>query len=195
MIKAKKKLYLIVFLFVLVFGILLRVGVFPLINKIENNSNLLKFQRKALSVFENQVESFKAFQKDLPSYKATLENLENLFITEDAPIEFLEFLEREAENFNLTIKISPAKVTQRKDDLWKAVGFSVSGGGKFQDCLKFLERVEKGPFLVEISQLNIEKILERSSVLKEFEALQPGDIYFTLVIKGFTDEFQGDKEK
>ncbi len=195
MIKAKKKLYFIVFFFALLFGVLLKVGVFPLISEIEKNSELLKFQKKALSCFESRVESFKTFQKDLPLYQPTLDKLEGLFVAEDAPIRFLEFLEKEARDFDLSIKISPFKISQKKEDPWKVVGFSVVFWGKFQDCLKFLERVEKGPFLVEISQLSVEKVSEKTSALKEFENLQPGDTYFNLVLKTFAGKTQVKKEK
>ncbi|RLC40360.1 MAG: hypothetical protein DRH33_00110 [Candidatus Nealsonbacteria bacterium] len=195
MSKAKKKLYLTVFFFTLLFGILLRMGVFPVITEIERSTELLKFQKKALGRFESRVESFKTFQKDFPLYQPTLDKLEDLFVAEDAPIRFLEFLEKEARDFDLSIKISPFKISQKKEDPWEVVGFSVVFWGKFQDCLRFLERVEKGPFLVEISQLSVEKISEASSALKEFENLQPGDTYFNLVLKTFTGKTQVKKEK
>jgi hypothetical protein len=188
MISIKKKIYFTLFCFAVILGVLIRIEVLPLLKQLERNSEFFSLQKKALTVFQAQLESFKNFQKDLPLYQSVLERVEKSFVAKDAPIEFIEFLEKEARTFNLFIKISPSEALPTKEDPWIPVGFSVSVGGEFSNCLKFLERLEKSPFLIAISQLNIVRISEKNLRLKEFENLKPGDVSLRLNLKVFSPE-------
>lgn len=176
MISIKKKIYITLLCFAIVFGILIKFGTLPSIETLKRNSQALSLQKRALNLFQNQVEDLKDFQKEFSQYQAILEKVNHSFVAREAPINFIEFLEREAQNLNLPIEISPLNITQKKTDPWVPVAFSISFAGTFPDCLRFLERLEQSSWLIEISQLNVERISEEKT----------GDVSFSLTFKAFS---------
>ena len=176
MIPIKRKIYIALLCFAVVFGILIKFGILPSIEAIKRNSRALNLQKRALSLSQNQFKDLGDFKNDFSQYQAILEKVDRSFVDKEAPINFIEFLEREARNLNLPIEISPLNITQKKTDPWVPVAFSISFAGAFPDCLKFLERLEQSPWLIEISQLDIKRISEEKT----------GDVSFSLTIKAFS---------
>ena len=176
MIPIKKKIYITLLCFVIVFGILIKFGILPSIEALKRNSQALSLQKKALNLFQSQVEDLKNFQKEFSQYQPILEKVNHSFVAREAPINVIEFLEEEARNLNLPIEISPLIITQKKTDPWVPVAFSISFAGTFPNCLRFLERLEQSLWLIEISQLNIERISEKKT----------SDVSFFLTFKAFS---------
>jgi hypothetical protein len=191
----KKKIYIGLFCFSVFFAITIGFGVFPFLEELKKSSQELNLQQATLDLLQSRLKNLEDLQKEYLLYQPTLKNLQNSFVAPDAPIEFIEFLEKEAKNLNLLIKISPLTIPQQKDDPWLSVGFSVTLGGPFPDCLMFLERLEQSPFLVEISQLNIERIAERRTPPKGFETLKVGDVTFRLILKAFSGQIPPKNKK
>ncbi len=188
MISIKKKVYITLFVFSLLIGVLLRFGFFQVFQGLKGSSQELLLQKKVLDLFQSQVKDLENFQRDYSLFQPVLEKLQSSFVDKEVPIDFIEFLERETAKTGLSIKISPLAVSLNERDPWLPVVFSVSVGGVSSDCLRFLERLEQSPWLVEISQLNIERITEKSARTKEFETLKVGDVYSTLILKAFSGE-------
>jgi len=183
---ARQKIYLTSVLFGILFLLLIIFGILPSLGKVKKSSQELSFQKSTLNLFQSQLEDLRDFQKKFTSYQSLLAKLENSFVVKEAPIRFIEFLEKEAKSSDISLEIVPLNLKPSEVDLWFPLGFSLSFGGSFPDCLRFLERLERGPFLVEISQLNIGRISEKSTWQRKFENLQPGDVYFTLTLKVFS---------
>lgn len=186
MISSKNKIYLILIVWIIIFGLLLRFGIFSLAKELNRTSEEFAFQKKALELFQLRVEDFKNFQKNYSFYQTIIKKIENSFVNQEAPINFIKFLEKEAENLNLSKEISPLSIPQRETDIWLPIAFSVALGGPFSDCLKFLERLEQSHWLIEISQLNIKRVEEKEK--KKFESLSIGEVTFNITLKTFSTE-------
>ena len=110
------------------------------------------------------------------------------FVSKEAPVSFIKFLEQEANRFSLLIDISPKEMKTSIYDFWVPIGFSISVKGKATDCLSFIDRLEQGQQLVEISHLNIERIDESKMKLRQFKQSNVGDVNVSLTLKVFTNE-------
>ncbi len=185
---AKQKIYITLVLFGILFFLFVSFLVLPFFKKLEKTSQELALQKTTLSLFENQLKELRDFQGKYPSYQPFLAEIEELFVSQDAPIEFIEFLEKEARASELSLEIAPLNLRTTKNDLWPPVAFSLSLAGRFPNCLRFLERLEESSWLIEITQLTFGEISEKSSWLEKFENVQPGDIYLNLTLKVFSPE-------
>lgn len=184
MILNKQKIYLILIIWAVVFGILIRFGLLPFFEAIKKNSEELTFQRGALQFFQNRIEDFENYQKNYSLYQPIFEKIDNSFVDPEVPIEFIKFLEKEAEKSELLIKISPLTFTPGESQPGVPVGFQVSFEGSFSNCLRFVERLEQSSFLVEIPRLTVQRIGKKAVA----EGLETGDISFILEIKVFSKE-------
>jgi len=169
-----KKIYFVFFLWIIFFFLLLKIGVFFFVGEFKNFSQNIVLQKKVQNLLELRIKDFENFQKNHFFYQSIFKKIENSFVNKEAPIEFMEFLEKEAKDASLSIKISPFVVSAKEKGYWVSLGFQILLQGNFSNCLRFLERVEQSPWLVEILQINVEKISEIN------------DVRFSLKIKVFT---------
>ena len=184
---AKRKIYIISTCFFVIFVVAIIFGITPLLKEIKKSSENLVFQKRALNLFQSQLVDLENFQKNYSLYQPTLERIEKSFVVSEAPIDFIEFLEREAQKSGLKIEISPLTLSPSETDPWWSTGFQISIGGPFPSCLGFLERLEQSAYLIEIFQLNIERIGEKGRAGR-FEGLSPGDISFNIALKTFYED-------
>lgn len=159
-----KKIYFIFFLWVVIFFLLLKFGVIFFAGEFKTFSQDIASQKKAQGLLESRIKDFTNFQKNYSFYQPIFEKLENSFVDKEAPIEFIEFLEKEANDANLAIKISPSTVNSKEKENWIPIGFQILLQGNFSNGLRFLERLEQCPWLVEILRVNIEKIPENNNI-------------------------------
>jgi len=181
---AKRKIYIISICFLVIFVVAIIFGVTPLLKEIKKSSENLVFQKRALNLFQSQLVDLENFQKNYSLYQPTLERIEKSFVASEAPIDFIEFLEREAQKSGLKIEISPLTLSLIKTDPWWSTGFRVFVGGSFPSCLRFLEILEQAPYLIEIFQLDIERIGEKGRGGR-FGGLVSGDVNFNIALKTF----------
>lgn len=187
MMSTNKKIYLVLILWVIFFGVLIGFYLAPSIKDLREKSQRLVFQNKVQDLFKFKVEDFKKFQNTYSLYQPSLEKMENSFIDPDVPIKFFKFLEQEAQKANVLIDIFPlSDIKSTENDLWKASGFKLTIAGNFSDCLKFLERLERSSWLNEIMQVKIERIEERR--VKELKELESGQVISSLSVKVFSRE-------
>lgn len=184
---AKNKIYLIVIFLVL----LLEVSTKFFLNSLAELRSLSQrviFQKKVEKLLELRVKNFENFQKNLPVFEEISQKIESSFVRKDAPIKFIEFLEKLAKDARISLKIKPLDLKKKENDLWEPVGFQITLLGKFSQCLRFLEKLERAPWLVEIYQLSIDRITEEKLRFKEFQDLKTGDVSFSLSFKTFSYE-------
>lgn len=170
-------------------------AVFPLSNMLKNSSQNLVRQRDTLNLFQEQLSSLEDFQRKHSLYQEYLARIENSFVDPGSPINFMEFLETQAARANLQIQKSPSLPSFTADDPWLSTGLEILLGGSFENCLRFLERLQHSPWLIEISQLEIERVSEGSIQSRAFKGLSPDDVYFTLSLKVFSGEVAAEEEK
>ncbi len=191
---AKRKIYVTTICFLVIFALAIILGILPLMTEIEKSSENLIFQKRALDLFQQQLMNLEDFQENYSFYQPTLERIEKSFVATEAPVSFIEFLEREAQKAVLEIEIYPLTLALAETDLWKSSGLRVMVAGPFSSCSRFLERLERASYLLEIFQLNIERIEgERSG--KKFEGLDIGDVSFNINLKTFSGESPEEKKK
>jgi len=185
---ANKKIYLVIILWLIFLGMLIKFILFPFLVQLKDFSQKLIQEKKIQNSLEFRIKNFEEFSKNYSYYQKVFNKIKNFFVTElEVPIEFIKFLEEEAERVQLKLEISPLTIRAEKDDLWPSIGFRVIIAGEFPNCLNFLERLEQGPWLIEIFQLRIERISKRLTPgQRESEELKPGDVYLTLNLKVFS---------
>ena len=183
-IKNKINLSLIFFLILAIF--LIAFLIYPLLEDIKDYSKEIISQKKEIKVLENKIRDTEEFRKNYAEIKPNLEKIETLFTNSEAPIDFISFLEKTSQACHLTIKIVPSAITKKTEEPWPSLSFSITSLGSFPNFLRFLEKLESGPFLTEIQNLSIKRLLETELKLKEFENLSLGDIQASFLIRAFT---------
>jgi len=164
--------------------------VYPLFNNIKEESEILVYKKRELVSLEGEIKNLKDFEGIYQSNQENLGKIDKLFINPEVPtdiVKFVGFLREIAEDSQLSIDIfSPTPKKQIPTDPWPSITFQVSCDGKFSNFGKFLEKIETGPYLIEILNLNAIRLTERGLEPKEFEKLSPADSSTSLLIKVFT---------
>jgi len=183
-LKNKINLSIIIFFFLdLLFIVFL---IFPLFRDIKTISQELISQKKELAILENEIKNIEEFEKDYQKIKPSLEKVETFFTNSDVPIGFITFLEKNAKDNGLPIKIIPASLFKTSEDAWPIIGFTINVAGPSSSFLRFLEKLEAGPYLTQLLNLNIRRLTEGELKLKDFEMFSLGDVQASFLVKVFT---------
>ncbi|MCH8741391.1 hypothetical protein IH779_00570 [Patescibacteria group bacterium] len=152
-----KKIYLIVSITVIINLILIIFIIFPLINSIKNISKDLVSQNSEIFLLEQREDNLKNLKKIYNSNQKNLEKIDASSVNLNTPIGFIGFLEKIAVDSQAGVEIS---LTEGKSSFENSLLFSVSLGSSFPNFLKFLEKLENGPYFIEVSSLNIRRTIE-----------------------------------
>lgn len=157
MISQKKQILLVVLLFLIVFVLILFLVARPFLAQIKQAGKDLALQELNLEELNSQLASFEDFQKKNTDFQQYFSVVKDCFVDSGAPIKFMEFLENEAEI--LGVKLTVAALPLTKDPKFSSA-FQITLEGKFSDTLRFLERLEESPWLVELGSLVITRFSE-----------------------------------
>ena len=182
----KRKIYISIIIFSGLSILLTVFLIYPLFSEIEKSSQNFLSQKQKLLALEKKVENLEKFKKILPEISTDLKKIDNLFVDPKVPIDFISFLEKTSQDFQLSLKISPGLPLKIEKDPWPSIGFQLSLAGSFSNFTKFLEKLESGPYLIEIQNLTISRLSETELKSKEFENFLPGDVKANLSIKVYT---------
>lgn len=175
----KKKIYLYLAILIgvsLVFLVLILPGLLKAIR--EDSEKLISLQNE-LIFLQKEKENLKQLEVIYQTSQADLEKINALFVDPEVPVEFIDFLEKNGELSQQEIDISLVQRKQGEDEPWPSLLFQISTSGSFPNFLKFLERLQSSPYLVEILNLNIKKATKTGTLL-------PGEVESTFLIKVFT---------
>lgn len=131
------------------------LGMYPLWKGIVKDSEKLISEKRDFVRLNTDLENIRNFEKITGTYQAQLADLDRLFIASDTPIEFIEFLERIAQDLGFALTIDPKSPTQDKSDGWPSILFNVSASGSYANFLTLLKKLENSPHLVEIKGVTI----------------------------------------
>jgi len=162
--------------------------VLPLFNGIKEASNDLFCQKAALASFEAKTQNIQDFKVLYETEENNLTKIDDLFINSAEPINFIEFLEEESFNENLTIEISPLAPQTIKDDIWPSMNFKLNLFGSFPDFLKFFDKLEASPYLIEILNLNLRGMSVNELKREELKSFLTRDVEAVLLIKIYIKE-------
>lgn len=149
-----KKIIVISIIFGIVAVALLYFVVYPVLSGVRRNSQELIFAKKELVSFKAETEEFEQSKKVYKSLETDLEKMDQLFIDPDVPVDLVRFWRETAKDSGLLIDISPTSLGASETVLWDSIGFRLSLIGSFPKFLKFLEKIETSPHLIEIQNLS-----------------------------------------
>ncbi|MFC1663787.1 hypothetical protein ACFL0A_01540 [Patescibacteria group bacterium] len=174
----------------IIFGIatliLIVLLIFPLFRDIKKGSEDLVLVKKELISLQAKIENLERFKENYKALEPNLAKVDKLFVDPNVPVECIKFLEKTGQDLGVFIDISPFSIKQTKTDPWPTMGFQINLIGSFPDYLKFLEKTETAPYLIEIQNLSIRRLRTEELGLKNLKGLSLGDINSTFLIKVFT---------
>ena len=155
-----KKINLSIAALVLLIVLIVAFILYPLFQGISNNSKELFSQKEKSAAIGAEIERLEEFRILYKGLQEILEKIDNLFIDPEVPVEFISFLETIAEEQQLKIEISSVLAARIEEEPWPSLVFQITAIGPFQHLLRFLEKIENSPYLVEIKNINIIKMEE-----------------------------------
>jgi len=186
--KHKNKIHITFLIFALSFLILAVFDVWPLLYSIGQDSRDLISAKNDIFTLNQQVKETDKFKKNYEDYKFNFAKIDQLFIDPSNPVDFIEFLENTASNFSVASQVS-LQSSQKADQNF--VIFQLSSNGKFSDILNLLSKIESGPYLVEVDNMNIKDIgssaITKITNIKNISGYSPsGSMDAIFTIKAFT---------
>lgn len=184
----KKKIIIISIISGLIILILVIFVIYPLFKRIKGNSEELVATRRNLVLFQSKTGSLEQIKKTYEELESSFKKIEGFFVDPEIPIDFIKFLEKTARESKILIDISPVSPKTSEDEPWKSIGFQLTLTGPSPKFLKFLDKIETGPYLIGIQNLTVKKLVERDFKSIKYEKFSPGDIRANLLTKVFTNE-------
>ena len=182
----KKKTILFSLIFGIIALILVSFAIYPLFKGIKKDSEGFIAVKKELTLCGSKVGKFEQFKKIYKELEPDLERIERIFVDPEVPIDLIEFWEKTAINSELSINISPVSLKAVETDPWNSIGFQIAVIGSFSDFLKFLEKIETGPYLIKIQNLSVKRLTEEEISSEKYKLASSGDVSITLLTKVFT---------
>ncbi len=155
--KTKKKIILLSIIFGIIITLLVFFLILPLFRSIDEGLQEIAETRKEIISSGEEAERFKEFNNIYKKIEPSIGRINQLFIDPEVPINLIEFLEKEAGQQNLLIKISLSSLKEEKGVFWSSTGFQINLSGSFSDFSKFLRKIESGPYLIEIQRMVLDK--------------------------------------
>ncbi len=127
-------------------------------------ADLEKFleEKKALATITQELSDFKDFETKADLYLSDLGRMyglitDQVFIDKELPINFITFLEEEAQKNGLSLKVTPILAPKEENALFNSINFQLNIEGQFPALLEFIKRTEHWQWLVETKLLSIAK--------------------------------------
>lgn len=152
----KTTLYTVVL--ILWLGLIAGLVVYPLWGKVRVRSEQLIQNRKEIVALETQSQQLDKLQQEKEEFQQSFDRMNKLFVDKEAPVEFLEFLERTALDSEVSLDIQPASGRKLEQEPWPPTFFKLSGRGKFENCADFLAKLEQSPYLIRIQSLDFQQV-------------------------------------
>lgn len=149
----KKQIYIIISVFFLVAVFLSVFLIYPIHKEIVQKSEEMIIQRNNKLILESQFSEAEKFKQKYENYKPNLLKINALFVDSKNPVTFIEFLEGLASESKVNLQISTP--TSSKEGSLSYQNFQLSSSGSFAETLKFLRKIEAGPYLIKIQNLSI----------------------------------------
>ena len=149
-----RKYGLIIFIGILDVALVLIIIFLPM-KAISSDSRLAASLKMKWLSFKDQEQSFEILDKDYQDSLADITVIENSFVSGEEPVEFLNFLEELAGSLGLSFKTNIFVSPKVKQDKWPSMIFQISGEGKSEKMMQFLDKIEHNSYLAEIIDLSL----------------------------------------
>ncbi|MCX6719921.1 MAG: hypothetical protein NTV36_02330 [Candidatus Staskawiczbacteria bacterium] len=112
-------------------------------------------QKIILSMKTEQIKKFKA---DYDARKKNFDEVDQIFVDSQNPVDFIEFIENISDAEHINSKISVSSQTGENQ-----LFFQIRTTGNYVHTFNFVRKLETGPFAVEINQFNVSKLTAKDS--------------------------------
>jgi len=168
---------------------LIFIFLFFFLKGIKQKSAELVNIKKELFLFQTKISGTEDLNKSYQKIEPDLIRIENAFVSSEVPVELIKFWEQTALDSGIYIEIAP--ISSLADDknkkyVWDFMNFRLSLFGSFENSLRFLERIEAGPYLIEIKDLSIQNLSSSDLFSNEHPGLSVNDVKAFLTLKVFT---------
>ena len=184
--RLKKKITISIVFFLILSILFFALVIYPIFSEIKKSPQNFLSQKEKLLALEEKAKNLEKFKKILPEISPDLEKIDNFFVDPKVPVDFISFLEKTSQDSQLSLKISAGPIVKNEKDPWPSMVFQLSLVGSFPNLAKFLEKLQSGPYLIEIQNFTITSLSEAELKSKEFEKFSLGDVKATLSIKVYS---------
>lgn len=150
-----KKVYISAGIFAAIILLLAAFVIFPFIKKIKNNSADSILKKNSFASLGAQVGEIEKFKSKYASYEPNFKKINQLYIDPGSPVNFFKFLEKTALDCKISSNVSLLQDYSRSNSGF--VNLQVFSNGEFLNILKFLDKLETGPYMVKIKNLSMKK--------------------------------------
>lgn len=125
---------------------------------IKNDSRNIVLEENNIISLGNQLKEIESFNNKYSGLNPNLEKIDQLFVDSKNPVSFIEFLEKISSDSQINSVIAlQSSLQKEKVSGWQYLTFNISCDGDYLKTLKFLERLENSPYLIEVSNIAIKK--------------------------------------
>ncbi len=132
--------------------------VWPQIKGVVDDANALAQQKQEKNTFLAEQRNLAYFTACSRQHQPELQEFTSLFVDPNNPVEFLVFMETIAKESQLGAKIIPGNPQKVKGDFWPSIGFQVSVQAPFSQIRSFLQKLEYGPYALEMQNATIQSM-------------------------------------
>ncbi len=161
--------------------------IMPAYQDIQQSSQEILMQKQELASLENKINNIEEFKANYKDINENLEKTNDLFVKSKTPTDFISFLETSSRDSQIPLEIFPSAAKQEKNDKWKSMLFRTGSISPFSSFLRFLEKLESSPYLLEVQSLRVTKALESDLKAGDFENISLNDVKTNLSLKVFSD--------
>ena len=154
--KDKTKIYIIIPATFIIIALLLVVFlIWPAFADVIKISDELILQNGRANFIDEQNKELQNFKSNYKDYQPNLEKIDRLFIDPQNPVDFINFLENTSSKTGVKSEISLTSLpaSKSKPVVVPFVSFRISCTGEFLNILNFSNKLESGPYLVEIKSM------------------------------------------
>lgn len=166
--KNQNKIYILPIIFILIYFILIVFLILPTLNDIKIISGEILSDRENLIYINKQNEALDKFKKEYKNYKTDFQKIDKLFVDPKNNIDFIKFLEKTASDSIIDLDVNVASSGKKEFSGFQTSVFQINGKGNFLNIFKFIEKIEKGSYLIKVDNLAMVKSIGSSDINANF---------------------------
>lgn len=181
-----KKGALIFFSFFLAYLFLLTLSYYFLEVRIKEKSGKLVDIKRSLALAENRSENRGLEAELIDKIGSDSQKIDSLFINLDEPIGLIKFFEELASQCNVSIKITASSATSSEENNWKSIDFQINSSGSVANSLKFIEKLDRSPYILEIENASIRLDDSGEALVNNTDKTANNQLKFDLTVRVYS---------